>query len=329
MTEHASSPPPVRANKSAHVPVLAIEAVRALEIDGSEGERRHGTFVDATFGRGGHARLILDALAPDGRLIALDRDADAIAAGGALKDPRLVLVHSRFGQLQRVLAEVAGADVSAVDGVLVDLGVSSPQLDESERGFSFRADGPLDMRMDRSVGRTAAEWLAVAEEEEIREVVERYGEERFAKQIAKTIVAARPGGPILRTRQLADLVGTAVRTREPGKDPATRTFQALRIFLNQELEELSLMLPQALEALRPGGRLAVISFHSLEDRIVKQFLRMHARPDSLPEKLPVRAADLPTPRMRILGRAVRASSAEQSSNPRSRSATLRVAEKLC
>ena len=329
MTEHASSPAPVPANKSAHIPVLAIEAVRALEIDGSEGERRHGTFVDATFGRGGHARLILDALAPDGRLIALDRDADAIAAGGALKDPRLVLVHARFGRLQRVLAEVAGADVSVVDGVLVDLGVSSPQLDESERGFSFRADGPLDMRMDRSVGRTAAEWLAVAEEEEIREVVERYGEERFAKQIAKTIVAARPGGPILRTRQLADLVGTAVRTREPGKDPATRTFQALRIFLNQELEELSLMLPQALEALRPGGRLAVISFHSLEDRIVKQFLRMHARPDSLPEKLPVRAADLPTPRMRILGRAVRASSAEQSSNPRSRSATLRVAEKLC
>ena len=328
MTAHASSPALVPDKKSAHVPVLAGEAVRALDIDGGDGARRHGTFVDATFGRGGHARLILDALAPDGRLIALDRDADAIAAGGALKDPRLVLVHARFGEMQRVLAEVAGADVSAVDGVLVDLGVSSPQLDESERGFSFRADGPLDMRMDRSVGRTAAEWLAVAEEEEIREVVERYGEERFAKQIAKAVVAARSGWPILRTRQLADLVGTAVRTREPGKDPATRTFQALRIFLNKELEELSLMLPQVLAALRPGGRLAVISFHSLEDRIVKQFLRGHSRPDTLPEKLPIRAADLPTPRMRTLGRAVRASSVEQSANPRSRSATLRVAEKL-
>ena len=217
--------------------------------------------------------------------------------------------------------------VTAVDGVLADLGVSSPQLDERERGFSFRTDGPLDMRMDRSRGHTAAQWLAVANEVEIREVVERYGEERFAKQIAKAIVAARAGGPLVSTRQLADLVGTAVRTREPGKDPATRTFQALRIYINQELEELSLMLPQALRVLKPGGRLAVISFHSLEDRIVKRFLRDNARPDGLPERLPVRAAQLPPPRLRVIGKPVRAGADEVRKNPRARSATLRVAEK--
>jgi len=323
VTGHADSPADAHPAAPSHVPVLAREAVDALDI--ADGDRAHGIYVDVTFGRGGHARLILAALAPDGRLIALDRDADAMAAGRASTDRRLALVHARFGELRRVVAE-RGAE--SVDGVLVDLGVSSPQLDEPERGFSFRSDGPLDMRMDRSSGRTAAEWLAVAKEEEIREVLERYGEERFAQQIAKAIVAARAGRPLLRTRQLADIVGKAVRTREPGKDPATRTFQALRIFLNQELEELSLMLPQALEVLRPGGRLAVISFHSLEDRIVKRFLQGHARADSLPEKLPVRAVDLPQPRLRLIGRAVRASSAESAANPRARSATLRVAEKL-
>jgi 16S rRNA (cytosine1402-N4)-methyltransferase len=308
--------------------VLAAEALAALDIGGGDGARSHGTYVDATFGRGGHSRLILGALAADGRLIALDRDADAIAAGAALQDPRLLLRHARFGELGRVLEEVEQGAVQVADGVLVDLGVSSPQIDEPERGFSFRADGPLDMRMDQTRGMTAAAWLAVAEEEEIREVVERYGEERFAKQIAKAIVAARSGRPLLRTRQLADLVGQAVRTREPGKDPATRTFQALRIFINQELEELSLMLPQAFEALRPGGRLAVISFHSLEDRAVKRFMQAHAQPDTLPSRLPIRAADLPQPRLRLVGRAQRAGAAEQSANPRSRSATLRVAEKL-
>ncbi len=308
--------------------MLAAEALAALDIGGGDGARSHGTYVDATFGRGGHSRLILGALAADGRLIALDRDADAIAAGAALQDPRLLLRHARFGELGRVLEEVEQGAVQVADGVLVDLGVSSPQIDEPERGFSFRADGPLDMRMDQTRGMTAAAWLAVAEEEEIREVVERYGEERFAKQIAKAIVAARSGRPLLRTRQLADLVGQAVRTREPGKDPATRTFQALRIFINQELEELSLMLPQAFEALRPGGRLAVISFHSLEDRAVKRFMQAHAQPDTLPSRLPIRAADLPQPRLRLVGRAQRAGAAEQSANPRSRSATLRVAEKL-
>lgn len=289
--------------------------------------RSSGTYVDATFGRGGHTRLILSRLGPGGRLVALDRDEDAIAAGREIGDPRLVLVHARFGELAKVL-EQAGVAAGTVSGVLVDLGVSSPQLDEAERGFSFRADGPLDMRMDRSSGLTVAQWLAMADEGEIREVIKEYGEERFAKQIAKAIVAARAGRPLLRTRQLADLVGQAVRTREPGRDPATRTFQALRIFINQELEELPLMLPQALAALAPGGRLAVISFHSLEDRIVKRFLRDNANPDNLPARLPVKAADLPPPRLRVIGKPIRAAAAELALNPRARSATLRVAEKI-
>jgi 16S rRNA (cytosine1402-N4)-methyltransferase len=292
----------------------------------SNAARSSGTYVDATFGRGGHTRLMLSRLGPGGRLVALDRDEDAIAAGRDIGDPRLLLLHARFGELARVL-EQAGVAAGTVSGVLVDLGVSSPQLDQAERGFSFRADGPLDMRMDRSSGLTAAQWLAEADEGEIREVIKEYGEERFAKQIAKAIVAARAGRPLLRTRQLADLVGQAVRTREPGQDPATRTFQALRIFINQELEELPLMLPQALAALAPGGRLAVISFHSLEDRIVKRFMRDNANPDNLPARLPVKAADLPPPRLRILGKPVRASAAELAQNPRARSATLRVAEK--
>jgi 16S rRNA (cytosine1402-N4)-methyltransferase len=206
--------------------------------------------------------------------------------------------------------------------------VSSPQLDDPRRGFSFRADGPLDMRMDATTGMSAGEWLATAQEEEIREVIARHGEERFAKQIAKAIVAARAGGPIRGTRQLADLVGQAVRTREPGQDPATRTFQALRIHVNQELEELSLVLPQAADALAPGGRLAVISFHSLEDRVVKNFMRDRSKGDQLPERLPVRAADLPKPQLRLVGKRIRASADEVRVNPRARSATLRVAERL-
>ena len=313
---------------STHTPVLFQEAVGALGIAGGDAQssegRRNGTYIDATFGRGGHARLILEQLGPQGRLIALDRDADAVAAGSELKDGRLTLLHARFGELEQAVQELG---VTEVAGVLADLGVSSPQLDEVERGFSFRADGPLDMRMDRSRGQTAAEWLAEADENDIREVVKRYGEERFAKQVAKAIVAARAGGHIGSTRQLADLVGQAVRTREPGLHPATRTFQAVRIHINQELEELSLMLPQALRLLQPQGRLAVISFHSLEDRIVKRFMQEHARADSLPERLPVRAADLPPPRLRILGRPQRATAEEVSRNPRARSALLRVAER--
>jgi len=316
----------VTVHVSSHTPVLYQEAVGALAIarNPENEERYNGIYVDATYGRGGHARLILEQLGPRGRLIALDRDVDAIAAGGELKDERLKLVHARFGELEKVVRDLG---VTEVAGVLADLGVSSPQLDEGVRGFSFRADGPLDMRMDRSGGQTAAQWLAEAEEGDIREVVKRYGEERFAKQVAKAIVAARAGGVLRSTRQLADIVGQAVRTREPGLHPATRTFQAVRIHINQELEELSLMLPQALRLLQPRGRLAVISFHSLEDRIVKRFMQDNARADALPERLPVRAADLPPPRLRILGKPVRASADEVARNPRARSALLRIAEK--
>jgi 16S rRNA (cytosine1402-N4)-methyltransferase len=210
--------------------------------------------------------------------------------------------------------------------MLFDLGVSSPQIDDPARGFSFRADGPLDMRMDPDTGTSAAEWLASAEEQQIREVIRDYGEERFAKQIAAAIVAARSGEPLVRTRQLADLVGKAVRTREPGQDPATRTFQALRIHLNRELEEVSLMLPQALAHLAPGGRLAVISFHSLEDRIVKRFMQAAARPE-VPRRLPLRASEMPQPSLILVGRAAKASEREIRENPRARSAILRVAER--
>ena len=304
---------------SAHVPVLLQEAVDALAIGPA------ATVVDCTFGRGGHARLILGRLGPEGRLIALDCDQEAIASGRSIDDPRLRLVQARFSDLETTLKSQSVMQVSAV---LLDLGMSSPQLQDAERGFSFRLDGPLDMRMDRSQGMTAAEWLLNATEAEIREVLGGYGEERFAKQIAKAIVAARQRRPVARTRELAHLVGKAVRTREPDQDPATRTFQALRIHVNKELEELSLVLPQAMKRLQPGGRLAVISFHSLEDRIVKNFMRASARPGSLPERLPVRAADLPRPLMRIVGKPIRASASEVRANPRSRSAILRVAEKL-
>ncbi len=307
----------------AHQPVLLHEAVDALAMD--EGARANGVFVDATFGRGGHARLILDRLGPIGRLIALDRDASAVAAGRLITDPRFSIVHARFSELEET---VRAQGVAAVGGVLLDLGVSSPQLDDPERGFSFRSDAPLDMRMDQTTGATAAEWMARASEAEIREVVRRHGEERFAKQIAKAIVAARERGSVTRTRQLADIVGAAVRTREPGKDPATRTFQALRIHLNQELEELSLVLPQAMSILATGGRLVVISFHSLEDRIVKNFMRTNARPGEAPERLPLRAAELPPARLRVLGKPLRPGAGEIGANPRSRSAVLRVAEKL-
>jgi 16S rRNA (cytosine1402-N4)-methyltransferase len=214
-----------------------------------------------------------------------------------------------------------------VNGMLFDLGVSSPQLDDPARGFSFRTDAPLDMRMDPNGGATAAEWLATAEQQQIREVIREYGEERFAKQIAAAIVAARTRGePVVRTRQLADLVAKALGTREPGQDPATRTFQALRIHLNRELEEVSLMLPQAAAHLAAGGRLAVISFHSLEDRIVKRFMQSLARPE-VPRRLPLRASEMPQPALKLVGRAVRASAQETRRNPRARSATLRVAER--
>ena len=303
----------------AHLPVLLYPAVDALAIE----SRADGAFVDATFGRGGHSRLILERLGPRGRLIAIDRDPDAMAASREIRDPRFAPVHARFSELKATLDALRAVPV---DGVLFDLGVSSPQLDDLRRGFSFRLDAPLDMRMDPARGVSAFEWLERADEAEIREVLWNYGEERFAKQIAKTIVAARRRGPVRRTGELAALVAAAVRTREPGQDPATRTFQALRIHVNQELEELSLALPQALAALNPLGRLAVISFHSLEDRIVKNFMRGAAQP-ALPERLPLRARELPAPKLRIVGRPVRPGAEEVKANPRARSAVLRVAEK--
>ena len=304
----------------AHLPVLLHPAVDALAIN----VRPDGTFVDATFGRGGHSRLILDRLGPAGRLIAIDRDPDAFAAAREVSDPRFTVTHARFSELQTTLAALSAGEA---DGVLFDLGVSSPQLDDPGRGFGFRNDGPLDMRMDPSNGTSAAEWLERAGEAEIREVISNYGEERFAKQIAKAIVAARRGGPLRRTGELAAVVAAAVRTREPGQNPATRTFQALRIHVNQELEELSLALPQALAALRASGRLAVISFHSLEDRIVKNFMRAAAKP-TLPERLPIRAREMPPPKLRIIGPPKRPGPVEIKANPRARSAVLRVAEKL-
>jgi 16S rRNA (cytosine1402-N4)-methyltransferase len=217
--------------------------------------------------------------------------------------------------------------VAKVDGVLADLGVSSPQLDEAERGFSFRFDAPLDMRMDQSQGETVADWLARADEQDIAEVIWRYGEERFARQIARKIIAARSGGGIRSTSELAKLVGETVRTREPGHNPATRTFQALRIFINKELEEIETMLPQAVECLKVGGKLVVISFHSLEDRIVKRYMQNAARRDSLPSNFPIRANEINEARLTLVGRAIKASDAEINVNPRARSAVMRVAER--
>lgn len=302
-----------------HLPVLLHEAVEALNIAAD------GIYVDGTFGRGGHSREVLRKLGKSGRLIALDRDAQAIAAAQEIGDPRFVAVRSPFSQMAKILNDLG---ISKVAGVLLDIGVSSPQINEAERGFSFRHDGPLDMRMDQSSGQTAAEFLATVSEQQLQEVIKNYGEERFAKQIARTIVAARTDGQLIHTtRQLATLVASAVTKVEPGQDPATRTFQALRIFLNQELEELSLALPHCAELLAPGGRLAVISFHSLEDRIVKRFIRSQQDRDDLPSNFPVRAADLPQPRLVAVGKAIKPSKQEIAFNPRSRSAVLRVAER--
>ncbi len=301
-----------------HVSVLLTEAVNALAI------RADGLYVDATFGRGGHSRAVLERLGAAGRVIAFDRDPAAIAAGRALNDPRLTLVHSAFSALDEELEHLG---VAAVDGVLLDLGVSSPQLDDAARGMSFRFDAPLDMRMDTSRGQTVADWLADASVGEITEVLRDYGEERFAHAIAKAIAVARTGGAFATTGQLAAIVEKAVRTREPGQHPATRSFQALRIFINQELEELTRVLPVCVARLRTGGRLAVISFHSLEDRIVKRFMRDESRPPVLPRRLPIRAADLPAPRLTLVGKAVRPGETEVAANPRARSAVMRVAER--
>jgi len=302
----------------AHTTVLLNEAVEALAV------KPDGIYVDGTFGRGGHSARILEQLGGNGRLIALDKDPAAVAAGREWRDARFRIVHRGFAQLAEVLRE---QDVASVDGILLDLGVSSPQLDDAKRGFSFRFDAPLDMRMDTSSGMTAAEWLATVDEGLLAEVIRDYGEERFAKQIARAVVAARATEPIHTTRQLVELAGKAVRTREAGQNPATRTFQAIRIYLNRELEELARVLPECVTLLRTGGRLVVISFHSLEDRMVKHFMRDMAEGDKLPRNVPIRASEVPRGRLRLIGKAMRATEAEVQTNPRARSAVMRVAER--
>ena len=301
-----------------HRTVLLQEAVNALAIQDA---RRDGIYIDATFGRGGHSRLILSQLSEKGRLLAFDKDPQAIAVGQQLasSDARFGVTHDSFASMHNA---VRAAGIEQVDGVLMDLGMSSPQVDDAGRGFSFRADGPLDMRMDTTRGIPASAWLATATQENLEKVIREYGEERFAFQIAKAIVDRRAVGPIATTGQLAALVAGAVKTREKGKDPATRTFQAVRIFINQELEDLETGLKQAFDLLAPFGRLVVISFHSLEDRIVKRFLAAQASAPSLDRRLPIRAADLPLPSAKLLPR-VMPSEAEVAHNPRSRSAVMR------
>lgn len=306
-------------NSGIHHSVLLQEAVQALDL------HPEGVYVDGTFGRGGHSQRILLEMASTGRVVALDRDPAAITAGRqALQDSRLILRQARFSQLEEVLLSLG---IAGVDGILLDLGVSSPQLDQAERGFSFRQEGPLDMRMDPGEGMTAAVWLNQADEKELAEVIHTLGEERFARQVARAIVQARAQRPLETTRQLAQIVATAVRTREAGQDPATRTFQAIRLHVNRELDELAAVLPQALRVLKRGGRLVVISFHSLEDRMVKRYFQAHARPPEIPRGMAVRESDRPAPQLRLVGRAQRASQAEVARNPRSRSAILRVAER--
>lgn len=297
-----------------HTTVLLKEAVQALLPDAS---RTGGTYVDATFGRGGHSRAILERLAPAGRLIAYDKDAEAVAEAARIEDARFSIRHQGF-------KDVGELPPASVAGLLMDLGISSPQIDNPARGFSFRFDGPLDMRMDTTRGESVAEWLATAEPQQIAEVIRDYGEERFAVQIAKAIAARRQErGPISTTAELAELVAGAVKTREPGQNPATRTFQALRIFINAELEELQQALEASLTVLQPQGRLAVISFHSLEDRIVKQFIAKHSR-EVYDRRAPFAAPK--AMKLKALGR-VKPSKAEVDGNPRARSAILRVAER--
>jgi 16S rRNA (cytosine1402-N4)-methyltransferase len=302
-----------------HTPVLAGEALAGLALEAD------GYYVDATFGRGGHTALLLQALGREGRVLALDRDPQAIAAGRRrfADEMRLTLVHASFADL----ATLVPANAQPCRGVLFDLGVSSPQLDDAQRGFSFRADGPLDMRMDPTHGEPVAAWLARAGLDEIRQVIATFGEERFARRVAQAIVAARRVSALSRTSELAAVVASAVRTREPGKHPATRTFQALRMFINDELGQLARGLAGALEVLAPGGRLVAISFHSLEDRAVKQFMQRESQVDPALKRLPVIPPSA-RPRLKLVGRKVRPGEAEVARNPRSRSALLRVAERL-
>lgn len=307
-----------------HVPVLYHEAVAALEV------RPDGTYLDATFGRGGHARAILAGLGPQGRLVALDRDPEAAAAAATIADPRFTFRHAWFSECPEVLDALG---VLTLDGALLDLGISSPQVDAAARGFSYRHDGPLDMRMDTTRGETAADFIARADVRELTKVIRDYGEERFAASIARAIAQARTREPVATTRELARIVAEAVgaRTRgDWGQDPAARTFQALRLAVNRELDEVAAVLPMLTARLAPGGRLAVIAFHSLEDRIVKQFIDAASRPfggDARLARVPLRERDLPEPPLVKVGRAIKPSAAEVAANPRARSAVLRVAER--
>jgi 16S rRNA (cytosine1402-N4)-methyltransferase len=304
-----------------HIPVLLAEALDALNV------RAGGRYVDATFGRGGHTAAILERVGRDGGVIAIDRDPQAIAAGRLrfVNEPRLTLVQRSFGRLAEVAAEAGW--IGGVDGVLLDLGVSSPQLDDAARGFSFAQDGPLDMRMDPERGASAADFVAHAPEREIVRVIRDYGEERFAKRIARAIVAARTQQPITRTVQLAEIAARAAPTREPGKHPATRTFQAIRIHVNDELAQIQSALGGALDALAPHGRLSVISFHSLEDGIVKRFMQKHSQEDPVYAGLPEIPAHARA-KLKRIGRAVHPGEREVAANPRARSAVMRTAERL-
>lgn len=311
-----------RSAPSGHLPVMYRQVLEGLRVRGD------GTYLDGTFGRGGHARGVLDQLGPGGRLLLMDKDPDAIAVAeqsfGA--DPRVSIFRGSFAELARWPATDAG-----LDGVLLDLGVSSPQLDVAERGFSFSKDGPLDMRMDPDTGQSAAEWLASAEEREIADVLWTYGEERQSRRIARAVVARRAEQPITRTAQLAELIAAVMPRGKPGSDksrihPATRSFQGIRIFINRELADLEAGLDAAHARLKPGGRLAVISFHSLEDRIAKQFINLHAKAPPANRRIPVEVEFTPT--LRAIGGAIKAEYDETASNPRARSAVLRVAEKL-
>jgi 16S rRNA (cytosine1402-N4)-methyltransferase len=321
----------VAENLYPHRTVLLDEAVDGLAIDGA---RRDGFYIDGTFGRGGHSRAIVARLSPLGQLLAFDRDPAAVASAAGLDHANFTIVHSPFTSMRD---EVHMRKRSSVDGILLDLGISSPQIDDAGRGFSFRHDGPLDMRMDPTRGVSAAEWLDTASADDIERVIRDHGEERFAFQIAQAIVARRAERPLSRTRELAELVAAVIPRRRLGKsradatqDPATRTFQAIRIHVNQELEELAEGLSQAMDLLAPGGRLAVIAFHSLEDRIVKRFIARQADPDATADavsrRLPLRHADLPKPALESIAR-VRPSDAEVAANPRARSAVLRIAER--
>jgi 16S rRNA (cytosine1402-N4)-methyltransferase len=306
-----------------HLPVMYAEALQQLAI------KKDGVYLDCTFGRGGHSQGILNQLGQHGQLLAFDRDADAINSDYAqamLTDERFKLKHSCFSELENIVnsANLTGK----VDGILLDLGVSSPQLDNPERGFSFLRDGPLDMRMDGSAGVSAEQWLASVDEKELVKVLFDYGEERFARRIARAIVEKRELSPITTTKQLADLIEDAVPVREKHKHPATRTFQAIRIEINRELDELTTVLQQSAQVLGPGGRLVVISFHSLEDRIVKRFIRDESGAKYNPGKLPIKEVDIAKGILKRVGKALKAGKQEISQNPRARSAIMRVAERI-